>query len=77
MATARTSFRSTVGLNATNFLQPEMGVSPLLVVNGAIAAATAAAGLRALIVQTPAGVIGDRVVRHRELLATSHSFRDA
>ena len=73
--------RSLVGLNAINFFQAEM-VGVLLPILGvllkehgwrydSIGIATAAGGLGALLMQTPAGVLTDRISSRRLLFAAS------
>jgi MFS family permease len=73
--------RSLVGLNAINFFQAEM-VGVLLPILGvllkehgwrydSIGIATAAGGLGALLMQTPAGVLTDRISSRRFLFAAS------
>jgi MFS family permease len=74
------STRSLFGLNAINFFQAEM-VGVILPVMGvflknhgwrydSIGIATAAAGLGTLVMQTPAGVLSDRIASRRFLFAT-------
>jgi MFS family permease len=74
------SSRSLVGLNAVNFFQAEM-VGVILPVMGvflkahgwrysSIGMATAAAGLGTLVMQTPAGILSDRISSRRFLFAT-------
>jgi MFS family permease len=73
--------RSATGLNAINFFQAEM-VGVILPVMGvflkehgwrydSIGVATAAAGLGTLLMQTPAGILTDRISSRRMLFATA------
>jgi MFS family permease len=73
--------RSLVGLNAINFFQAEM-VGVILPVMGvflkehgwrydSIGVATAAAGLGTLLMQTPAGILTDRIPSRRMLFAAA------
>lgn len=75
----RISTRSRIGLNAANFFQAESVGVLLPVLNGflrdahwsysAIGIATALAGLGTFLMQTPAGVLTDRIQQRRTLFA--------